>query len=261
MAPPPLPPTTRWTMIPRQMKTVPPHLPLPLTPRPLGDILSVYTGYMHLALQVSEDLCFTFDGNGGGTIFMHGFPEYMSDILIPSVYNGPGEQGNLGAFTEDLEYYPPNIPHGALEFPIRGIDQLSDPTISFNYEVINPNDYLNMSDGANFNTANFDIGMAHFSDLLSTNYSHFPDFDQYSFNSTGGLEILVFHSADLHDQYHDDLPVLPMPQSSPITTTVQEEPIQHQAAAKKRGREEVDKANIVQGRRQKTQSRQARVEA
>ncbi|KAJ6626558.1 hypothetical protein B0H10DRAFT_1941847 [Mycena sp. CBHHK59/15] len=164
-------------------------------------------------------------------------------------------------YSADLEYYPPNIPHGALEFPIQGIDQLSDPTISFDYKVINPNDYLNMSDGANFNTANFDIGMAHFSDPLSTNYSHFPDFDQYSFNSTGGLEIPVFHSADLHDQYHDDLPVLPMPQSSPITTTVQEEPIQHQVAAKKRGREEVDKANIVQGRQQKTQSRRARVEA
>ncbi|KAJ6611678.1 hypothetical protein B0H10DRAFT_2285042 [Mycena sp. CBHHK59/15] len=99
--------------------------------------------------------------------------------------------------------------------------------------------------------------MAHFTDLLSTNYSHFPDFDQYSFNSTGGLEIPVFHSADLHDQYRDDLPVLPMPQSSPITTTVQEEPNQHQAAAKKRGREEVDEANIVQGRQQKTQSRKA----
>ncbi|KAJ6629794.1 hypothetical protein B0H10DRAFT_2184143 [Mycena sp. CBHHK59/15] len=167
-----------------------------------------------------------------GTIFTHGFPEYMSDILIPSAYNGPGEQGNLGAFIEDLEYYPPNILHGALEFPIQGIDQLSDPTISFNYEVINPNDYLNMRDGANFNTANFDIGMAHFTDPLSTNYSRFPDFDQCSFNSTGGLEIPVFHSADLHDQYRDDLPMLPMPQSSPITT-VQEEPIQHQAAAKK----------------------------
>ncbi|KAJ7777644.1 hypothetical protein DFH07DRAFT_766394 [Mycena maculata] len=186
------------------------------------------------------------------SIFTQDSPEHMRDI-IHSAYNEPIEQGNFGSFIQDsaLHFeYPGDIPIGTLE------PSIQDPTITFDFEGIIPRSYVG-------NGPSFDPGMAG----IFTNIGHFPDFNVYGYsvNSASGSEILDFNLPDLDNRNSNGLPMLPMPQSSPSppapTMTVEEVTAQPHTAARKRGRNEVDEGNIVEGRRNKVQSRRARGEA